>query len=147
MPLYLHHRRVGGHHRRVGGADASPGVDLCEYVALKAILFFNPVARDVSDATIVENARIVCLRAMERRCQRASLIATSECRTGRLLLLLPSVQAVVQQMVEDVQLARLFGLTNVDSLMEELILHDERPDCDVRQSLASPCQMAEAKMI
>lgn len=123
------------------------GVDLCEYVALKAILFFNPVARDVSDATTVENARIACLRAMERRCQRASLIATSECRTGRLLLLLPSLQAVAQQMVEDVQLARLFGLANVDSLMEELILHDERPDCDVRQSLASPCQMAEAKMI
>ncbi|WKX88063.1 hypothetical protein Q1695_008018 [Nippostrongylus brasiliensis] len=47
-------------------------------------------------------------------------------------------------LAEDVQLARLFGLTNVDSLMEELIMHDERPDRDVRQSLASPCQMTEA---
>ncbi|VDL68108.1 unnamed protein product [Nippostrongylus brasiliensis] len=82
------------------------GVDLCEYVALKAILFFNPgeylpilVARDVSDSTAVENARIACLRAIERRCQRATLIDTSECRTGRLLLLLPSLQAVAQQMV------------------------------------------------
>ncbi|XGW21986.1 hypothetical protein V3C99_004723 [Haemonchus contortus] len=122
------------------------GVDLCEYVALKAILFFNPVARDVSDSTTVENARIACLRAIERRCQRAPVISTSECRTGRLLLLLPSLQAVAQQMVEDVQLARLFGLANVDSLMEELILHDERPDRDVRQSLASPCQVTEVMM-
>ncbi|ETN75623.1 Ligand-binding domain of nuclear hormone receptor [Necator americanus] len=121
------------------------GIDLCEYVALKAILFFNPVARDVSDPHSVENARIACLRAIERRCQRAALITASECRPGRLLLLLPSLQAVAQQMVEDVQLARLFGLANVDSLMEELILHDERPDRDVRQSLASPCQMTEAK--
>ncbi|EYB91078.1 hypothetical protein Y032_0211g2217 [Ancylostoma ceylanicum] len=120
------------------------GVDLYEYVALKAILFFNPVARDVSDPNSVEDARIACLRAIERRCQRAPLITTSECRSGRLLLLLPSLQAVAQQMVEDVQLARLFGLANVDSLMEELILHDERPDRDVRQSLASPCQMTEA---
>lgn len=29
--------------------------------------------------------------------------------------------------VEDVQLARLFGLVNVDSLMEELILNDMKP--------------------
>ncbi|CAJ0595801.1 unnamed protein product [Cylicocyclus nassatus] len=108
------------------------GMDLCEYVALKAILFFNPVARDVSDPLSVENARIACLRAIEKRCQRASLITSSECRSGRLLLLLPSLQAVAQQMVEDVQLARLFGLANVDSLMEELILHDERPDRDSR---------------
>ncbi|PIO61872.1 zinc finger, C4 type [Teladorsagia circumcincta] len=43
------------------------GVDLCEYVALKAILFFNPVARDVTDSNTVENARIACLRAIERR--------------------------------------------------------------------------------
>ncbi|KJH52759.1 Ligand-binding domain of nuclear hormone receptor [Dictyocaulus viviparus] len=117
-------------------------IDLCEYVALKAILFFNPVAKDVADSTTVENARIAFLRAIEKRCQQYSM-EISECRAGRLLLLLPSLQAVAQQMVEDVQLARLFGFANVDSLMEELILHDERAYGDVRQSLASPCQMTE----
>uniref|UniRef100_A0A1I7U4T5 NR LBD domain-containing protein n=1 Tax=Caenorhabditis tropicalis TaxID=1561998 RepID=A0A1I7U4T5_9PELO len=50
-----------------------------------------------------------------------------ECRSGKLLLLLPSLQAIAQQLVEDVQLARLFGLVNVDSLMEELILNDMKP--------------------
>uniref|UniRef100_A0A1I7X206 Ligand-binding domain of nuclear hormone receptor n=1 Tax=Heterorhabditis bacteriophora TaxID=37862 RepID=A0A1I7X206_HETBA len=115
-------------------------MDLCEYVALKAILFFNPVARAVTDPSSVENARIACLRALERRCLRSSSMG-SDCRTGRLLLLLPSLQAVAQQMVEDVQLARLFGLANVDSLMQELILHDDKPDKQVIQSLASPCQM------
>lgn len=110
-------------------------IDLCEYVALKAILFFNPVAKDVTDSTAVENARIAFLRSIEKRCLQFST-EVSECRAGRLLLLLPSLQAVAQQMVEDVQLARLFGFANVDSLMEELILHDGRPDRDVRQSLA-----------
>lgn len=41
--------------------------------------------------------------------------------------------------VEDVQLARLFGLANVDSLMQELILHDEQSASDaVQKSLSSP---------
>lgn len=48
-----------------------------------------------------------------------------ECRFGQLLLLLPSVQAVAQQLVEDVQLCRLFQLTNVDELMQALILHEK----------------------
>lgn len=60
-----------------------------------------------------------------------------DCRSGRLLLLLPSLQAIAQQMVEDLQLARLFGLANLDSLMQELILHDDRPD-DVIQVVLVP---------
>uniref|UniRef100_A0A158P8I5 Nuclear receptor domain-containing protein n=1 Tax=Angiostrongylus cantonensis TaxID=6313 RepID=A0A158P8I5_ANGCA len=109
-------------------------IDLCEYVALKAILFFNPGKRTSNMmSSILE---------LSLRCQQFS-VEISECRAGRLLLLLPSLQAVAQQMM-DVQLARLFGFANVDSLMEELILHDERADRDVRQSLASPCQITEA---
>lgn len=48
-----------------------------------------------------------------------------ECRFGQLLLLLPSVQALAQQLVEDVQLCRLFQLTNIDGLMQALILHEK----------------------
>ena len=40
-------------------------------------------------------------------------------------------------MVEDLQLARLFGLANLDSLMQELILHDERPDDVIQVKLTS----------
>ncbi|CAI4228518.1 unnamed protein product [Auanema sp. JU1783] len=112
-------------------------VDIYEYVALKAILFFNPVARGVSQPEAVEKARIACMDALQKRCQKST--HPSECRNGRLLLLLPSLQAVSQQMVEDVQLARLFGLANVDSLMQELILHDESSNNIVPlQSLSSP---------
>ncbi|CAD6197187.1 unnamed protein product [Caenorhabditis auriculariae] len=119
-------------------------LDLIEYVALKAILFFNPVTRDVEDSDSVENARLACLRALEKRCARvASTTATEEndCRSGRLLLLLPSLQAVAQQLVEDVQLARLFGLANVDSLISELILHDDKQsDPQIFQTLSTACE-------
>lgn len=56
-----------------------------------------------------------------------------ECRLGQLLLLLPSVQAVAQQLVEDVQLCRLFQLTNVDALMQALILHEKADQHIVEQ--------------
>lgn len=56
-----------------------------------------------------------------------------ECRFGQLLLLLPSVQAVAQQLVEDVQLCRLFQLTNVDGLMQALILHEKADENIVEQ--------------
>lgn len=54
-----------------------------------------------------------------------------ECRMGQLLLLLPAVQAVSQQLVEDVQLCRLFQLTDVDSLMQALILQEPYKEDDV----------------
>lgn len=123
-------------------------VDLFEYVALKAILFFNPVSRDVSDPATVEEARIACLEALQRRCAKMAAIGLSESRSGRLLLMLPSLQAVAQQMVEDVQLARLFGLANVDSLMQELILHDEQPtNDDVISTLSTPMALIKDEAV
>ncbi|CAL2030836.1 hypothetical protein CAEBREN_14643 [Caenorhabditis brenneri] len=119
-------------------------MDLYEYVALKAILFFNPVVRDCTDQDAVETARYAVLRSFQKRCVDKALENmeddTFDCRSGKLLLLLPSLQAIAQQLVEDVQLARLFGLVNVDSLMEELILNDMKPsDPQILQtSLASP---------
>lgn len=119
-------------------------MDLIEYVALKAILFFNPVVRECTDQEQVENARYAVLRSLQKRCTDKALENmeddSTECRSGKLLLLLPSLQAIAQQLVEDVQLARLFGLVNVDSLMEELILNDMKPsDPQILQtSLASP---------
>ncbi|PAV67724.1 hypothetical protein WR25_04235 [Diploscapter pachys] len=122
------------------------GIDLVEYVILKAILFFNPVSRGVNDHEAVENARLLFLQALEKRCSESP--QGCECRSGRLLLLLPSLQVVAQQMVEDVQLARLFGFANVDSLISELLLHDEKPSTDpvIIQSLASPLEDVKQEM-
>lgn len=118
--------------------------DLCEYVALKAILFYNPVARDLNDTSTVEDHRYSVLRSIQKRCTEKALENMEdeqlECRNGKLLLLLPAIQAIAQQLVEDVQLARLFGLVNVDSLMEELILNDRKVTDNpiLQQNLSSP---------
>ena len=41
---------------------------------------------------------------------------------GEVLLLLPTLQAIALQMVEQVQFARLFGVAKVDNLLQEMLL-------------------------
>lgn len=55
-------------------------------------------------------------------------------RFGKLLLLLPVLQSVAWHMIQQVQLARLFGSAKVDSLLQEMLLGGEattipRPSC------------------
>ncbi|CAJ0578067.1 unnamed protein product, partial [Mesorhabditis spiculigera] len=99
-------------------------IEPADYVALKAIVFFNPVSNDVTDYEKVDGARLECLAALEKRCARLEECGALRCRLGRLLLLLPPLQAIAQQLIEDVQLAAVFGVANVDALMQELILQD-----------------------
>ncbi|GMT01033.1 hypothetical protein PENTCL1PPCAC_23207 [Pristionchus entomophagus] len=96
-------------------------MDLMECVALKAIIFFNPVSCGLADFEKVEAARLEFVQALERRGER---FHRGKSRASSLLLLLPSCVAIAQQLVEDVHLARVFGLANVDSLMQELMLAD-----------------------
>uniref|UniRef100_A0A7E4UR32 Nuclear receptor domain-containing protein n=1 Tax=Panagrellus redivivus TaxID=6233 RepID=A0A7E4UR32_PANRE len=99
------------------------GYDSTDYVALKAIIFFNPyIIRPTNPtvASILKNARLLALKALKN--QRPDDL--DECRFGQLMLLLPAVHSIAQQLVEDVQLCHLFQLINVDDLMQELILND-----------------------
>ena len=41
---------------------------------------------------------------------------------GELLLLLPTLQSIALQMTEQLQIARLFGVAKVDSLLQEMLL-------------------------
>ena len=43
-------------------------------------------------------------------------------RFGELMLALPPLQSVAGQMIEQIQLARLFGVTRIDSLLQEMLL-------------------------
>ncbi|CAJ0962779.1 unnamed protein product, partial [Mesorhabditis belari] len=116
-------------------------IELPDYVALKAIVFFNPVSHDVTDYERVDGARLECLAALEKRCARIEEIAMrggSRCRLGRLLLLLPPLQAIAQQLIEDVQLAAVFGVANVDALMQELILQDASANNVITTLAATP---------
>lgn len=41
---------------------------------------------------------------------------------GELLLMLPTMQSIAKEMIEQVQFARLFGVVKVDNLLQEMLL-------------------------
>lgn len=43
-------------------------------------------------------------------------------RFGEILLLLPPLQSITWQMIEQIQFARLFGVAKVDNLLQEMLL-------------------------
>ncbi|XP_059373527.1 hepatocyte nuclear factor 4-beta-like isoform X2 [Carassius carassius] len=90
-----------------------------EFVCLKTIVFFSPDCSGVQ-----------CTQAVRRLRFQAQVLldeATSEQRGrfGELLLLLTTLQSVAWQMVEQLQLMRLLGKANVDSLLMEMLLGEE----------------------
>ncbi|KAI6226030.1 Zinc finger and Nuclear hormone receptor domain containing protein [Aphelenchoides besseyi] len=111
-------------------------IDPTESVALKAVLFFNPynIGRPCTSNETVESlkkTRLSALNALRSSLKNNTVQSSQlpfntddECRFGQLLLLLPNVLAVAQQLIEDVQLCRLFNLTEIDELMQALILHE-----------------------
>ena len=44
------------------------------------------------------------------------------CRFGDILLLLPSLQSITWQMIEQLQFAKLFGTARIDNLLQEMLL-------------------------
>jgi hypothetical protein len=78
---------------------------------------------DATTTSILKQTRLLALKVLKNN----KPDDYDECRFGQLLLLLPAVHSIAQQLVEDVQLCHLFQLTNVDELMQELILHEGKP--------------------
>ncbi|KAL3111738.1 hypothetical protein niasHT_011025 [Heterodera trifolii] len=99
----------------------------CEFVALKAVAFFDPMAKGIDESSVgaVEGMRHHILAALEHQVQRRSECRAAPLRLGNLLLLLPPLVAIARDLVEEAQLAKLFGLANVDELMVELLLPED----------------------
>uniref|UniRef100_A0A0K0FC30 Transcription factor HNF-4 homolog (inferred by orthology to a D. melanogaster protein) n=1 Tax=Strongyloides venezuelensis TaxID=75913 RepID=A0A0K0FC30_STRVS len=101
-------------------------MDEKEYVIMKAITFFDCMAKGAEvAANEIQNSREIYLGALEHHVLKVSKNGASTKRLANLLLLLPPIMAIARDLVEDVQLAKLFGLANVDSLMVELMLPGE----------------------
>lgn len=43
-------------------------------------------------------------------------------RFGEILLMLPVLQSITWQMIEQIQFAKLFGMAHIDSLLQEMLL-------------------------
>uniref|UniRef100_A0A1I7XPN2 NR LBD domain-containing protein n=1 Tax=Heterorhabditis bacteriophora TaxID=37862 RepID=A0A1I7XPN2_HETBA len=91
-----------------------------EYVALKAIAFYDPY-----------DTRQKVLESFERHVRHISPLRDMPRRFPNLLLLLPPMLAIARDLIEDVQLAKLFGLAAIDRLMQELMLP---PDSSMEKS-------------
>uniref|UniRef100_A0A3Q2CPR1 NR LBD domain-containing protein n=1 Tax=Cyprinodon variegatus TaxID=28743 RepID=A0A3Q2CPR1_CYPVA len=82
-------------------------IDDNEYACLKAIVFFDPMRYQVQ----VSLEDYINDRQYDSRG-----------RFGELLLLLPTLQSITWQMIEQIQFVKLFGMAKIDNLLQEMLL-------------------------
>ncbi|KRY28596.1 putative ligand-binding domain of nuclear hormone receptor [Trichinella spiralis] len=94
--------------------------DDTEYACIKALLFFNQNITGLHSKNEVKDLRSKVLIGLQTYC--ADNCKKDPLRFGNLLLLLPPLQAMSQQFVEDLQLVTIFGMCHFDKLLDELLL-------------------------
>ncbi|XP_065525217.1 hepatocyte nuclear factor 4-gamma [Lathamus discolor] len=95
-------------------------IDDNEYACLKAIVFFDPDAKGLSNPVKIKNMRFQVQISLEDYINDRQY--DSRGRFGELLLLLPTLQSITWQMIEQIQLVKLFGIVKIDSLLQEMLL-------------------------
>lgn len=95
-------------------------VDDTEHACLKAIVFFNPDAKGLSDSQKIKSLRFEVQTMLEDYIAKDQY--DSRGKFGELLLMLPTMQSIAKEMIDQVQFARLFGMVKVDSLLSEMLL-------------------------
>ncbi|XP_062921380.1 hepatocyte nuclear factor 4-gamma-like isoform X3 [Mobula hypostoma] len=95
-------------------------IDDNEYACLKAIVFFDPDAKALNDPTKIKNMRYQVQVSLEDYINDRQY--DSRGRFGELLLLLPTLQSITWQMIEQIQFVKLFGLAKIDNLLQEMLL-------------------------
>ncbi|XP_031559613.1 hepatocyte nuclear factor 4-gamma-like isoform X2 [Actinia tenebrosa] len=95
-------------------------IDDTEFACLKAIVFFNPDAKGLGNSQKIKALRFEIQTTLEDYISDHQY----DCRGkfGEMLLLLPTLQSIALQMTEQLQIARLFGVAKVDSLLQEMLL-------------------------
>ncbi|KAM4029083.1 hepatocyte nuclear factor 4-gamma [Anomaloglossus baeobatrachus] len=95
-------------------------IDDNEYACLKAIVFFDPDAKGLSDPMKIKNMRYQVQISLEDYINDRQY--DSRGRFGELLLLLPTLQSITWQMIEQIQFVKLFGMVKIDNLLQEMLL-------------------------
>ncbi|XP_065211487.1 hepatocyte nuclear factor 4-gamma-like isoform X2 [Planococcus citri] len=95
-------------------------IDDSEFACLKAIVFFDPNAKGLSDSARVQYLRDQIQINLEDYISDRQY--DSRGRFGKLLLTLPPLQSISWQMIEQIQFAKLFGVAQIDSLLQEMLL-------------------------
>ncbi|GJQ76756.1 hypothetical protein Trydic_g15599 [Trypoxylus dichotomus] len=95
-------------------------VDDTEFACLKAIVFFDPNAKGLSEPQRIKALRYQIQINLEDYISDRQY--DSRGRFGELLLTLPALQSITWQMIEQIQFAKLFGVAHIDSLLQEMLL-------------------------
>uniref|UniRef100_A0A915D0I6 Uncharacterized protein n=1 Tax=Ditylenchus dipsaci TaxID=166011 RepID=A0A915D0I6_9BILA len=103
-------------------------MDDVEFVAMKACILFNPVAKGLSSNSVMRvletRRKIFC--ALQDYAQQKYADAPN--RIGDLtFFILSPLQSLAKSVSEDVLVTKLSGVARIDQLMEELILEDTEP--------------------
>uniref|UniRef100_A0A4W3IRH7 Hepatocyte nuclear factor 4, alpha n=1 Tax=Callorhinchus milii TaxID=7868 RepID=A0A4W3IRH7_CALMI len=95
-------------------------IDDNEYACLKAIVFFDPDGKGLSDPGKIKRMRFQVQVSLEDYINDRQY--DSRGRFGELLLLLPTLQSITWQMIEQIQFVKLFGMAKIDNLLQEMLL-------------------------
>ncbi|XP_015685288.1 hepatocyte nuclear factor 4-alpha isoform X2 [Protobothrops mucrosquamatus] len=101
-------------------------IDDNEYACLKAIIFFDPDAKGLSDPIKIKRMRYQVQVSLEDYINDRQY--DSRGRFGELLLLLPTLQSITWQMIEQIQFVKLFGMAKIDNLLQEMLLGGSSSD-------------------
>ncbi|XP_073999671.1 hepatocyte nuclear factor 4-gamma-like isoform X2 [Rhodnius prolixus] len=95
-------------------------IDDTEFACLKAIVFFDPNAKGLSNRLKIKYLRHQIQINLEDYISDRQY--ESRGRFGELLLTLPALQSITWQMIEQIQFAKLFGVAKIDNLLQEMLL-------------------------
>ncbi|KAM9296000.1 hepatocyte nuclear factor 4-alpha [Gastrophryne carolinensis] len=95
-------------------------IDDNEFACVKAIIFFDPDAKGLSDPSKIKRMRYQVQVSLEDYINDRQY--DSRGRFGELLLLLPTLQSITWQMIEQIQFVKLFGMAKIDNLLQEMLL-------------------------
>ncbi|XP_028028321.1 hepatocyte nuclear factor 4-gamma isoform X2 [Bombyx mandarina] len=114
-------------------------IDDTEFACLKAIVFFDPNAKGLSQPQKIKQLRYQIQINLEDYISDRQYDGRG--RFGELLLCLPPLQSITWQMIEQIQFAKLFGVAHVDSLLQEMLLGEavlEEPSPEPAAASPSP---------
>lgn len=115
-------------------------IDETEYACIKAIVFFDPVARGLSDTSRIKGFRHQVQVNLEDYINDRQY--DSRGRFGEILLMLPSLQSITWQMIEQIQFAKLFGMAKIDNLLQEMLLGGANND-STQNSTSDPLSVLD----
>ncbi|XP_055300566.1 transcription factor HNF-4 homolog isoform X3 [Sitodiplosis mosellana] len=97
-------------------------IDDSELACIKALVFFDPQARGLNEPQRIKALRHQILNNLEDYVSDRQY--DSRGRFGEILLLLPVLQSITWQMIEQIQFAKFFGMAHIDTLLQEMLLAD-----------------------